>query len=58
MPYLQALILETLRLHSAVGYILPRTVPKGGVELEGRWFPEGVSDDGWVLDEEADNEPS
>ena len=43
MPYLQAVIQETLRIHSAAGYILERTVAEGGVELAGRWFPEGVS---------------
>ncbi|KAF2171543.1 hypothetical protein M409DRAFT_63770 [Zasmidium cellare ATCC 36951] len=51
MPYLQAVIMETLRLHSAVGYIYPRTVPKGGVQLSGRWFPAGteVGVSAWAL---------
>ena len=43
MPYLQAVIKEGLRIHPAVGYLLPRRVPKGGVELAGRHFPEGAS---------------
>jgi cytochrome P450 len=43
MPYLQATIQEVLRMHPAVGYILPRVVPEGGVEIAGEWFPAGVS---------------
>lgn len=42
MPYLQAVIMETLRMHPAVGVPLPRIVPKGGLELSGVFFPEGV----------------
>lgn len=42
MPYLQAVIKESLRIHPAVGTILPRVVPKGGMELSGTYFPEGV----------------
>lgn len=44
MPYLQAVIKETLRIHPAVGTILPRKVPRGGVTLGGTFFPEGVCD--------------
>lgn len=43
MPYLQAVIKESLRMHPAVGTILPRKVPRGGVVLSGTYFPEGVS---------------
>ncbi|PHH91473.1 hypothetical protein CDD83_312 [Cordyceps sp. RAO-2017] len=39
MPYLQAVVKEVLRMHPAVSVILPRTVPKGGVELGGHFFP-------------------
>lgn len=42
LPYLQAVIKEVLRLHPAVGTILPRFVPKGGLELSGYYFPPGV----------------
>ncbi|KAK4506313.1 hypothetical protein PRZ48_000043 [Zasmidium cellare] len=56
MPYLQAVIMETLRLHSAVGYIYPRRVPKGGVDLSGRFFPEGteVGVSAWALHRNPD----
>jgi cytochrome P450 len=42
MPYLQAVINETLRMHPAVGYVLRREVPAGGSVLAGRHFPGGV----------------
>jgi cytochrome P450 len=43
MPYLQAVIKEALRMHPATGLILGRVVPKGGQNLAGQYFPEGVS---------------
>lgn len=42
LPYLQAVIKESLRMHSAVGTTLARTVPPGGVELSGQHFAPGV----------------
>ena len=42
MPYFCACVKEALRMHSAVGYTLPRHVPKGGRTIAGRFFPEGV----------------
>ena len=42
LPYLQAVIKEALRLHPAVGAILPRRVPSGGAYLAGHFFPEGA----------------
>ncbi|OKP06708.1 Pisatin demethylase [Penicillium subrubescens] len=51
MTYLQAVIKEALRLHPAVGTMLARVVPKGGMELEGHYFPEGteVGANAWPL---------
>lgn len=43
MSFLQACIKESLRLHPATGLPLARVVPKGGVNLLGRDFNEGVS---------------
>ena len=50
MPYLQACIEETLRVHSAVGLPLWRVVPQGGSEVCGRFFPGGsvVGINTWV----------
>jgi cytochrome P450 len=43
LPYLNACISESLRLHNVIGMPLPRVVPEGGVELEGHFLPAGVS---------------
>jgi cytochrome P450 len=43
MPYLQACIYESLRMHPAVGMSLPRVVPPDGFEVEGVFLPGGVS---------------
>ena len=40
--YLQAFIKETLRLYPGIGLGLTRLVPKDGLILSGRYFPEGV----------------
>ena len=42
MPYLQACLYEALRCHPAVGMTLPRVTPRGGIEIDGRFIPEGV----------------
>ncbi|KAL2811624.1 cytochrome P450 [Aspergillus granulosus] len=42
MPYLQAVIKETLRIHPATGLPLERVVPKGGATISNRFFPEGT----------------
>ena len=49
IPYLQAVIKESLRILPN-GLQLPRLVPKGGLTLAGRFFPEGVSHDLLTLD--------
>lgn len=41
MPYLQAVMKEALRMHSATGLPLWRVVPEGGVEICGQFFPAG-----------------
>lgn len=42
MPYLQAVLKESLRIHPAVGLTLPRVVPTGGAHIAGQYIPEGV----------------
>lgn len=51
MPYLQAVMYEALRCHPAVGMSLPRTVPKGGVTMAGKYLPAGtvVGVNPWVV---------
>ncbi|KAI1129863.1 cytochrome P450 [Nemania abortiva] len=50
MPYLQAVIKETLRIHPATGLPMERVVPEGGATISGRFFPEGtiVGINSWV----------
>jgi cytochrome P450 len=43
MPYLQAVIKESLRMHPATGLPLERVVPEGGTTISGYYFPKGVS---------------
>ncbi len=42
MTYLQACIKESMRIHPALGQILPRIVPAGGIHLCGKYIPEGT----------------
>ena len=51
LPYLDAVIVEALRVHPVLGLILEREVPEGGAELAGRHIPEGtiVGFNPWVI---------
>jgi hypothetical protein len=42
MPYLQAVMFAALRMHPAVRMSLLRVTPHGGIEIDGRFIPEGV----------------
>lgn len=42
LPYLQAVLKESMRMHPAVGLPLGRVVPKAGAEIAGHYFPAGV----------------
>jgi benzoate 4-monooxygenase len=39
LPYLDAVIKETMRIHSTSSLGLPRVVPPGGADVCGRHFP-------------------
>lgn len=43
LPYLSAVIEETLRLYGAAPGALPRIVPKGGATLSGHYVPAGIT---------------
>lgn len=51
LPYLDAIIQETFRLHPAAGLLLERIVPPQGVEIVGERIPGGtiVGCNAWVL---------
>ena len=51
MPYFQACMKECFRIHPALGQLIPREVPKGGVELCGKFIPEGtiVGCNAWTI---------
>jgi len=51
MPYWQACLKETLRMHPAGGIMLERVVPEGGVTLSGTFLPAGtiVGANPWTL---------
>jgi hypothetical protein len=43
IPRLRACVKEGIRWAGAAAVMLPRVVPQGGVELHGKFIPEGVS---------------
>lgn len=43
LPYLEAVINETLRIHHPTPINLPRVLPPQGQKLDGDWIPGGVS---------------
>lgn len=51
LPYFQACLKEAMRVRPAVGLNIVRMVPPEGAELDGHFFPGGVSVavNGWVL---------
>ena len=51
LPYLDACIKETFRLHPAAGLPLERIVPKGGAEIAGHYVPGGtiVGCSAWLI---------
>ncbi|KAJ4347616.1 hypothetical protein N0V95_005263 [Ascochyta clinopodiicola] len=51
LPYLQAVILEAMRVHPAVGAPLARVVGPQGLQVAGKFFPPGteVGVNAWVL---------
>lgn len=42
LPFTQASIKEAQRLHPVIGMSLPRTVPEGGMTLDGLYLPRGT----------------
>ena len=50
LPFLQAVIMEGLRIHPAIGGLLPRVVPQGGCTVAGTYIPAGhvVGTTAWV----------
>ncbi|KAJ6005490.1 hypothetical protein N7451_003434 [Penicillium sp. IBT 35674x] len=51
LPFFQACLKEAYRFHPGVAHNLPRIVPKGGMTIAGKYFPEGVilSVNPWVI---------
>jgi cytochrome P450 len=43
LPYLHAVVRESMRMHPSLGTGLPRIVPAPGVTISGRFFPAGTT---------------
>lgn len=43
LPYLAAVVDETLRIHHPTPIHLPRIIPSGGLQVDGQWIPGNVS---------------
>jgi cytochrome P450 len=43
LPYLNAVLTETLRIYPPIPSMLPRLVPQGGAVIDGQYVPGGVS---------------
>ncbi|KAI5205752.1 cytochrome P450 family protein [Aureobasidium subglaciale] len=56
MPFLQACIMEGLRIHPSIGGLLPRRVPPGGCVIAGKLIPAGhvVGTSAWVVNRNTD----
>lgn len=56
LPYLQAVIMEALRVHPAVGAPLTRVVGPQGLQIAGQFFPPGteVGVNAWVIHNNKD----
>ncbi|KAJ1878346.1 hypothetical protein LPJ57_003467 [Coemansia sp. RSA 486] len=42
LPYVEACIYESMRVHAIAGAALPRVAPTGGVFIQGRFIPQGT----------------
>ncbi|KAJ2271676.1 hypothetical protein EV176_003904 [Coemansia sp. RSA 451] len=43
LPFIEACLLESLRLAPVTGGLLPRAAPKGGIHIQGHFIPEGTA---------------
>lgn len=60
LPYFNAVMKESMRLHPPVGLMLERIVPPGGAEISGKYIPGGtvVGISPWVLQYNAEVFPN
>ncbi|KAJ2349995.1 hypothetical protein IWW50_002297 [Coemansia erecta] len=43
LPFIEACVLESLRLAPVTGGLLPRMAPRGGMHIQGHYIPEGTT---------------